>query len=188
MTCLEANFHTWRAATSLPSAIFILSCVTLKPRWKREFAILVRTSIHTRLRFFGSIFLLSSSSLLPFFPPPLTHFPPMSTQSPPHIRMSTNVPSQGMYHLFFFVTHHGSMAHRILSCVLVSSSQFHSPSFYNLHDRAFLPLRSFQFPFAARDQVFFHFFSPVAHSCGLCASRQSWTVDSFPWACSNSPP
>jgi hypothetical protein len=111
---------------------------------------------------------------------------PRSTQSPPLIRiffrMSTNTPPQGLYLSLF---HFGSIAHRDLSCVLVRWPWFHSTSFYNIQDRAFLVLPSFPISVPCTVQavhfLFFPFFlSPVARYCALFS-----TYPSIPCLCAS---
>ena len=72
VTCLEANFLTWWTATSLPSAIFILSCVT-------------QATLETRVCHSRAYFNSHPTPLLSFYlllPAPSLHF---HSRTLPHV-------------------------------------------------------------------------------------------------------
>jgi hypothetical protein len=99
---LGANFLTALGYLDCNLVALILSCITLKPHWKRKFAILVHTSIHTRLCFFRRPIFCSPrpprSLSLCYHLRTLPHVDAIA----PLIRMSTNAPPQGLY-LYFFI-------------------------------------------------------------------------------------
>ena len=182
VTCLEANFLTWWTATSLPSAIFILSCVT-------------QATLETRVCHSRAYFNSHPTPLLSFYlllPAPSLHFhsrtlPHVDAIAPSYQNVLKRSGTRSVP-LFFLCHSFGSMVHRDLPCVLVRWSRLYSSSLHDLHDHAFLSLRYFQFPFAAMIISFFHiFFLPVAHWCALCATYPSWIVNFWPWDCSKYP-
>ena len=114
----------------------------------------MRTSIHTRLRFFSSYLLLTLSSPFPSSLLQLTHSPPCRRNRPLLLECLRMLPNKVCTStLSFWID-----GTRDLSCVLVRWPWFHSPSCYNIYDRAFLVLRSFPIPVPCTVQFFFSLF------------------------------
>ena len=166
MTCLEANFHTWWAATSLPSAIFILSCVT-------------PATLETRVCHSRAYFNSHPTPLLPFYLlllDLLVPFPSTTTYA-----LSSHVDAiaptyQNAYKRFitrcvpplFFVSLwiDGTPSHVVCSC-LVSFILLLQPA-----RSCFPPFTILSIPGCCTAQVLFFmfFFSRLWHTNGLCTT------------------
>jgi hypothetical protein len=139
----------------------------------------VRTSIHTRLRFFRPIFCSPRpprSLSLCYHLRTLPHVDAIA----PLIRMSTNAPPQGLYLYFSFWI--DGTPRPVVCSRLVALVSF---PFVLQHSRSCFPSFTILFNFRSLHSpalFFLIFLSPVARWCALCATYPSWIVNFLPCA------